>query len=47
MNDKLYQYLKKEFEFNNLKKYLKYFDEWVNNLTLNQIEYYKKLWLKQ
>ena len=47
MNDKLYQYLKKEFEFNNLKKYHNLFETWVNNLTLNQIEYYKKLWLKQ
>ena len=27
--------------FNNLKKYYKYFEEWFDNLTENQLLYYK------
>lgn len=38
---KLKEYLKKEFDWNNHKKYRKYFDEWYSNLTENQILYYK------
>ena len=47
MDDVLYQYLKIEWEKNNLPKYQKYFDEWINNLTTIQIYYYNKLWLKR
>jgi len=44
MNKELRQYLEKEWRYNNLKKYQKYFNEWVENLTDNQIHYFKKLW---
>lgn len=47
MNDNLYKYLQAEFKRNNLSKYHKYFDEWVSNLTDNQIYYYNILWLRQ
>lgn len=43
----LYEYLKNEWKENNLPKYQKYFEEWVNNLTDIQIYYYNKLWLKK
>ena len=46
MNELLYFYLKEEFRQNNVPKYQKYFDIWINNLTENQINYYNKLWLK-
>lgn len=46
MDDQLYVYLKKEWKENNLPKYQKYFDEWVKNVTDNQIYYYRLLWLK-
>ena len=47
MTDELYQYLKNEWKLNNSPKYLKYFDDWVVNLTDNQIYYYNILWLKK
>ena len=40
VSDKLKQWLKKDFEWNNHKKYRKYFDTWCENLTDNQILYY-------
>ena len=46
MSDRLYIYLKFEWEKNNLPKYKKYFDNWINNLTENQIYYYNTLWFK-
>ena len=46
MNDQLYSYLKYQWKICNNPKYQKYFDEWVINLTDNQIFYYNKLWLK-
>lgn len=46
MSNELYQYLKNEWRENNLPKYQKYFENWVNNLTETQIYYYNKLWLK-
>ena len=46
MNEILYQYLQTQWKRNNIPKYQKYFEEWVNNLTDTQIYYYKKLWLK-
>lgn len=39
-------YLKGEFKKNNIPKYQKYFEEWFNNLTIFQLEYYSKLWNK-
>jgi hypothetical protein len=37
INNILYKYLKDEWYKNNLPKYHKYFDVWVNCLTENQI----------
>lgn len=36
----LKSYLWQEFSKNNLPKYYKYFEQWVNNLTYNQITYF-------
>ena len=36
----LKEYLYKEFTWNTIKKYYKYFDDWFNNLTEDQIKYY-------
>lgn len=46
MTEELKKYLRIEFNKNNLPKYQKYFNIWVDNLTINQINYYKQLWLK-
>lgn len=40
MTEEVKQYLWTEFKFNNLPKYYKYFDAWIENLTENQILYY-------
>ena len=40
MAEEVKQYLWTEFKFNNLPKYYKYFDTWIENLTENQILYY-------
>ena len=40
MTEEVKQYLWAEFKFNNLPKYYKYFDTWIENLTENQILYY-------
>ena len=42
MDEELYNWLEKDFKFNNIKKYHKYFKEWVSNLTDIQIFYLKK-----
>lgn len=36
----LEQYLREEWYKNNMPKYYKYFEEWFNNLTNNQIFYF-------
>lgn len=41
MDTKLKEYIEKDFKWNNLKKYHKYFEEWVSNLTPNQIRYWE------
>ena len=38
--DKLKEYLRKEFIYNTVPKYYKYFEEWFNNLTKSQLVYY-------
>ena len=40
MAEDVKQYLWNEFKFNNLPKYYKYFDTWIENLTENKILYY-------
>lgn len=37
MNKDLYNWLEKEWRFNNHVKYQKYFKEWISNLTPDQI----------
>lgn len=41
MKNKLIEYLKQEWKYNNHKKYQKYFDEWFENLTDVQILYFE------
>ena len=36
----LHLYLNKEFKYNTIPKYYRYFEEWFNNLTENQLLYY-------
>lgn len=37
----LYTYLQERFYHSNHSKYRKYFEEWVNNLTDNQIDFFE------
>ncbi len=41
MTQELFEHLRQQFYWNNHTKYRKYFDEWVNNLTPTQIEYFE------
>ena len=43
--DELYEYLKNEWRYNNHPKYMKYFDDWYNNLTERQRKCYT-IWMK-
>lgn len=43
MNKILYHWLKDEWTYSNHPKYLKYFEEWVNNLTIDQISGFNKM----
>lgn len=40
ISKELYEYLKKDWKKCNHTKYHKYFDEWVSNITDDQIHYY-------
>lgn len=40
ISPQLKSYLWQEFSKNNLPKYYKYFEQWVNNLTYNQVAYF-------
>lgn len=42
MNDKLYEWLRREFYFSNHNKYKYLFEEWVRNITPSQIEGFSK-----
>ena len=46
MDTQLYIYLEKRWRFSNHKKYHKYFKEWIENITENQIYYFTKDMLK-
>jgi hypothetical protein len=37
MNEDLYNWLEKMFMYSNIRKYRKYFKEWVDNITEGQI----------
>lgn len=41
MSKDLWEYLEQRFKRNNHPKYLKYFDEWVNNISETQIHYFE------
>ena len=41
MTQELYEHLRQQFYWNNHAKYRKYFEEWVENLTPIQIEYFE------
>lgn len=45
MTQELHYYLQKEWMKNNHPKYHKYFEEWVVNITPNQIHYFTYLWM--
>lgn len=47
MNSELKEFLWKEWKFNTLPKYYKYFDEWINNLTESQMTFYEYVWMKK
>ena len=38
----LKEYIRKDFYWNNLAKYRKYFEEWYENLTETQLEFWVK-----
>jgi len=46
MDNTLYFYLEQEWRYRNHKKYQIYFRIWIENLTYNQIEYFRKDMLK-
>jgi len=43
MNKTLYEWLKSEWKISNHPKYQKYFEEWVKNLTDDQISGFEKM----
>jgi hypothetical protein len=43
MNKLLYNWLKYQWKINNSNKYQKYFEEWISNLTENQILGFNKM----
>lgn len=42
MNNKLYEWLRKEFYYSNHAKYRHLFEEWVKNITSSQIDGFSK-----
>lgn len=42
MNDKLYEWLRKEFYKSNHPKYRYLFEEWIKNITQSQIDGFSK-----
>lgn len=47
MTPALKSYLLEEYSRNNLPRYYKYFEQWVDNLTYEQILYFTAYMLKQ
>lgn len=41
MTEEMYTYLRQRFYRSNHTKYRKYFEEWVNNVTDNQLRYFE------
>ena len=44
MSEELYEKLKDEFYKSNHAKYRKYFEEWVSNITIEQILWWSMHW---
>jgi len=42
MSEKLYEWLRKEFYSSNLPKYKHLFEEWISNLTNDQVQGFQK-----
>lgn len=42
MNDKLYEWLRKEFYYSNHAKYRHLFEEWMRNITQAQIDGFRR-----
>lgn len=42
MNNKLYEWLHKEFYYSNHPKYRHLFEEWVRNITQSQIDGFRR-----
>ena len=47
MSNELLLWLEKEFKYSNHKKYHKYFNEWVNNITESQVDGFNKQMIGQ
>lgn len=47
MQQELKQYLEKRFKQDNLPKYYKYLNDWMNNLTEIQLYYFNIDYIKQ
>ena len=43
MNEELYNWLERMFMFSNIPKYRKYFKEWVDNITDDQISGFERM----
>lgn len=41
MDTELYNWLQKSFYYSNHAKYRKYFEEWISNITPDQVEGYR------
>ena len=44
---KLYGWLQKEFYYSNHPKYKKYFEEWISNITIDQVDGFEKQMIGQ
>ena len=43
MNEELYNWLEKMFMYSNIQKYRKYFKEWVDNVTEDQLVGFERM----
>jgi hypothetical protein len=43
MNEELYNWLEKMFMFSNIPKYRKYFKEWIDNITEDQVIGFRRM----
>lgn len=46
MTDRLYKWLETRWKYDNHKKYQKYFEEWISNITDSQIRGFSKMMKK-